>query len=65
MDATGASADMQMATMRAPRILGEQLAEAVVAINDLSAANRELGDPVVAGRHASPSGSDSPASRSR
>lgn len=46
LDATGASAEMQMATMRAPRILGEQLAEAVVAVTDLSAANRELDHPM-------------------
>jgi hypothetical protein len=46
VDVTGQSAQLQMAIMRAPCILGEQLAEALVAIIDLSAANRTLDRPM-------------------
>jgi hypothetical protein len=46
VDVTGHSLETRMATMRAPRILGKQLAEALVAIVDLSAANRTLDRPM-------------------
>ena len=46
VDVTGESVEVRMATMRAPSILGEQLAEALVAIVDLSAANRTLDRPM-------------------
>ncbi|MCW2766086.1 MAG: hypothetical protein JWO11_2045 [Nocardioides sp.] len=45
-DVTGHSVQTQMAIMRAPCILGEQLTEALVAIVDLSAANRTLDRPM-------------------
>ena len=46
VDVTGESIEVRIATMRPPSILGEQLAEALVAIVDLSAANHTLDRPM-------------------
>jgi hypothetical protein len=46
VDVTGHSIQIPMAIMRAPRLLGEHLADALVAIVDLSAANRTLDPPM-------------------
>ncbi len=46
MDASGQSVETPMAIMRGPRLLGEQLADALVAVVDLGGANRLLSRPM-------------------